>query len=91
MFSRVLKKTSKALVAVCISALVLHSSDKSARIGNEDTDVSGAALSTEDSVIFEAYSEIEKRASSLIPSEVSRALSKISEWITEFFGTDNGL
>lgn len=88
MFSKLLKKAAKALVAVCISALVLHSSDNSARIGNDNAGASDGNVSAEDSAILAAYSEIEKRASSLIPSEVSRALSKISEWIAEFFGTD---
>ncbi len=88
MFSRLLKKTAKVLVAVCISALVLHSSDKSARIGNDAAGVSGDTVSAEDSAILAAYSKIEKKASSLIPSEVSRALSRLSEWIAEFFDTD---
>lgn len=80
MFLRLLKKTVKIFAVIYVFVLVLRFSGI-CESGDGFMFVSEPI--SDGSALFEAYSEIEERASSLVPSVIRRALSRLSEWIAD--------
>ena len=54
-------------------------------ISDGSISVAGSEIPLDGSALIDAYSEIERQASSLVPDEINDFLSSISEWIRKTF------
>ena len=91
---KILKKAVKLFVFAYIVLLVFRPESAERIIDCDASDgsisVAGNEIPIDGSVIFDTYSGIEERASSLIPSEISKILSDVSEWLSGFFADGSG-
>lgn len=89
MFLKLIKKSVKIFVIVYLVLLVFRPSKAEEILDCDVTDGSisivGNEIPVDSSGLFDAYSEIEEKASSLIPSGVNKILSDVSAWIKELF------
>lgn len=89
MFFKIIKKAIKLSLIAILIILLIHPEKAEKFIDCDITDgsisVAGNEIPVGGSVIFDAYSEVEKQASSLIPSEINKLLENVSEWISDCF------
>ena len=89
MFLKIIKKTAKLSLVVLLIILLLRPDKVENFIDCDASDgsisVAGNEIPVGGSVILDVYSEVEKQASALIPSEISKLLESVSDWIKKTF------
>ena len=89
MFFKIFKKAIKLSLIVLLVILVFRPDKAEGLIDCNPSDgsisIAGNEIPVNGSAIFDAYSEVEKQASSLIPSEISKLLESVSDWIKRTF------
>ncbi len=89
MLFKIIKKSLKFFVILYFVLLVFRPESAEKIIDCDVSDgsisVAGNEIPVDGTAIMETYSGIEEKASSLIPSGVSKFLSEISEWMSKFF------
>lgn len=90
MIFRLVKKAVKYLVIVYVVLLVVRPSAAAEIIDCDASDGSisivGKEIPVDNLELLEAYSGIEKKASSLVPSEINKVIGELSDWISGLFG-----
>ena len=93
MILKFIKKSVKFFIVICVLLLIFN---LDAIVTLIDCDISDGSISVvgnkipiENSEFLETYSEIEEKASSLVPNGVVRFLDKVSEFISKLTEKNN--